>query len=292
MTAPALTDVSCIVVHHRNFPTVLGAVDALVAAGVQREALLVVDNSEAPALTAALEQALPADVALITVANGGYGHAVNRGLDHLAATGAVRTYTLVATHEVEPRTDALAHLRNALRDDPTTGVAGPSLIDSAGGGATFWSLGGELTRVLNHPKHVGWGSSVNAALPSQPQPRAWIDGACCLYVSSLFDAMRFREDLFLYFEENDLHRRICATGYGVVWVPQAFVGQSSAGVPPYLFGRNLQLFQATHGTRLQRRVSVPMMIARSATRRALRRGTRGEVRAMYRGWRHGLRPWP
>lgn len=276
-----------IVVHHRNFPMVLRTIH-LLAESIPPSCLIVVDNSDDPDMLALLRQELPNTIAIHAVPNRGYGAAVNFGADILLAGEPNLDYILVSTHETVPAKDAIILLQQALDDDPTLAVAGPSLVTREGGCSVYWSHGGRLSRFLNEPRHVAPGVPVTTPLTGEVERRAWVDGAFCLYRAVVLAHTRFREDFFLYFEETELHTRLRRNGHQIGWVPAAIVEQSSDGIPPYLLARNLQRFQTLHGSLFQRALTVPIVILRRAIKKIARYDSKSEIGDLLRGWRDGI----
>jgi GT2 family glycosyltransferase len=280
-----------LVIHHKNFPRVLETIGSL-RAQAPDAALLVVDNSEDPAVLAELTDALGPATDVLSVPNGGYGDAANRGFAHLRERVPELEHVLVSTHEALPEPAAVDQLVAALDRDATLGVVGPALVHDVAGERRIWSQGGYLTRWLNEPRHHGAGRAPERVSSTDlvVVPRAWVDGAFCLYRAEVFDRLQFRTDFFLYYEETDLHMRLAQAGYGVACVLSAVVAQESNGVPPYYLGRNLQLFEMAHGRRRHRLLSVPGIAARRAARRLLRRqGPPRELREIARGWWEAVR---
>jgi GT2 family glycosyltransferase len=279
-----LYDVGCIVIHHKNFPDVVATMTMIIESGVPAENLVLVDNSEDEELASKLRAALAAKAHFLGVPNLGYGAALNAGVAFLSAFGVDVDFVLVATHEVIPEQSAIPYLREAMLRNPRLAVAGPTVID---GNAPdrYWSLGGTLSRILRLPAHVGAGVSVsNATTSLDEQERAWLDGSFCLYRAEMLKQFPAREDFFLYFEETELHSRIHAAGGRISWVPRAVVSQSSGGIPPYLLGRNLQLFQRAHGTRIGAMFAVPHLLAKELVKAVVRRQGLSRFRGILRGW--------
>lgn len=278
-----MRDVGAIIVHHRNYPQVLSTIEAVLSSGVSPDAVVVVDNSEDPGVAADLKREVPDGVRLQFLTNNGYAAAVNRGYDELGALQL--EIIIVSTHEVKPEDGALCALAAAVRDDPTVGVAGPTLLLPRQSGATLriWSCGGQLSPRLAWPKHVTRAGEV------RPATREWLDGALCAYRSTAL-AESLREDFFLYVEELEFHRRLRSLGWRVVWVPVARATQDTGGTPPYLQARNLQIFYATWGRFPQRWVSVPLLILRQFCVRAVRRKQPAlSLVAAVLGWADGLK---
>jgi GT2 family glycosyltransferase len=280
-----MSTTGAIVVHHANYPIVLRTINLLIDQGIAPHRLVVIDNSEDPAITEQLRDSLPAACTLRTIDNAGYGDAVNVGASALLTNNAHVDYILVSSHETVPANGALPALELALDADTRLGVVGPTLISASDSGARIcWSMGGIFTRFLNEPRHAGYMSRLTTMPAGPVVQRAWLDGAFCLYRADVLFSMKFRTDFFLYYEETELHVRMRKRGYTIGWVPSSCVEQSSDGVPPFLLGRNLQLFQLLHGSQSHKLLSVPAVIARRVARRVLGRGQRGEVRAIIRGW--------
>lgn len=287
-----MTSTGAVVIHHLHFPAVLRTVDAIIAQGISPGHVVVVDNSEDLELLDELRKAVPNMVTVEAVSNKGYGQAANTGAARLLKMYPTLDYILVSSHETRPSSGAIPALQQALDDNCDLGVVGPTLISERQNAdpQVYWSQGGTLTRVLNQPRHVGYLAPLDGDTLTGPVVlRAWLDGAFCIYRSDVLANMGFREEFFLYFEETDLHIRMGKSGHLVGWVPGARVEQSSAGVPPFLLGRNLQLFQQLHGNRVQRACAVPTVIATRAGRRLLGRGDPGEVRQIINGWVSALR---
>lgn len=279
MTDARFSDLACIVVHHKHFPGILETVQQLLEQGLTEQSLLVVDNSESVDLRAELLEALPYGVKILFTENRGYAAAVNSGLSHLAATQGLQDFTLIATHEVRPGEGSVEHLMDAARSDSAISAAGPTLIDLEAN--RVWSTGGSLTRILRVPIHA------RDELPSDSTvvDRDWLDGAFVVYRTRDIFPVGLPEQYFLYFEETHLHQALRRTGRRVVAVPAARVGQSSNGVPPYLYGRNLAIFLSNHGRPGLRGAGSLWVGARTLAREAFGRVPRGSGAAYIKGWR-------
>jgi len=280
-----------LVIHHHHYPRVLDTVGSIAAQLLPDDHLLVVDNSEDPGLAKALRASLPEGVELVITANAGYGAAANLGISHLLSRCPDLDYILVSTHEAIPRAGALAALKSALDGDSTLAAAGPTLITPQLNSevSRYWSQGGILTRVLNNPRHVAHLEALNIEASLATTPRDWLDGAFCLYRADVVARMPFAIEFFLYFEETDLHCRMRKAGHSIAWIPSAVVEQSSAGIPPYYLGRNLQLFQSRNGNRVQRLITVPTALLRAGAAWALGRRDRADVALALRGWMDSFR---
>lgn len=250
---------AAVVVHHRAYPGVLGTVEALLAQGLDVDDVTVVDNSEDDGVAAALRAELPRGVTLLVVPNDGYAASANLGVEHaLASTRPRPSEILVSTHETRPGPGALAGLCAALDSDPTLGVVGPALSNAEQSRTRAWSTGGIRTGLTRRAKHAGHGTP----LPEPGSPltvieRDWLDGSFCLYRVEAIEARRLEESYFLYFEEVDMHWSLQRDGWRVGCVTSVWVEQSSHGMPPFYYGRNLRLIQRRHGTTRSRLLAAP-----------------------------------
>src|SRR4029077_456130 len=283
-----MTTTGAIIVHHRNFPNVLATVQRLLEEGILPSLLVVIDNSEDSFIASQLDLGLPESSTLEVMPNFGYGAAVNCGVRTLLKQMPQLDYILVSTHETLPAKGALKLLEQALTDDSSLAVVGPTLVTTQDKQPVYWSWGGMLSRMLNEPRHLGHKASINVPLANTVMYRSWVDGAFCLYRAGPLGAAKLREDFFLYFEETELHTRLIKIGYTVGWVPMAKVEQYSKGVPPFLFAQNLQRFQNLHGSILHRNITVPFIIGRRAIRNLLKGGPPKEIRELLSGWRSGI----
>jgi N-acetylglucosaminyl-diphospho-decaprenol L-rhamnosyltransferase len=270
------TPVQAVVVHHRSRDTITTTVDSLIGAGVSARHIIVVDNSppEDPDLDLSTRR-----ITVLRTRNDGYAAAANTGLIALEANEP-QPFTLVCSHEARTTPRSLAALVRALESDQSIAVAGPTLL--IGQSSEVWSTGGYLSRWLRLPRHSHDERQGHDALVD----RDWLDGALTVYRTSTLLTHPFDERYFLYFEETDLHTRLRAAGYRVVWVPSSEGNQTSSGIPPRLLGRNLLLFHSTHFSVRTGRVAVAYEMVRAIGRKALTgRGSWDAGGQILSGWR-------
>ncbi|AIV39424.1 MULTISPECIES: glycosyltransferase [unclassified Curtobacterium] len=276
-----------IVVHHRSYETIEKVLSDLVHEGVAPENIVVVDNSDQDDSEDRLRTLLPGSTRLLSVANHGYGAAVNAGVRELQAH-ATYDLLLVATHEVEIADGSVGALVDAVRSAPNIGAAGPTLISRVDGADKVWSTGGRFTRWARVPRHHDHRADVHAVQQSgSPTRREWLDGAFVLYRAQLLSELRVNEVFFMYVEEVDLHLRIARAGFEVVWVPEARVRQSSNGTPMLYFGRNLALLHRLNGES-RRLVLLPFVALRMALPLVVRRRSLRPVIDVVKGIVRGL----
>jgi GT2 family glycosyltransferase len=278
-----LSNAEAIVVHYRSYETVAETVSALLAEGFTTDTLTVVDTSEEPARRQELAEMLPSGTSVLFTSNGGYGAAINHALDHLKRVRAeLPAYTLVATHEVMPAAGDIQRLIDALENEPSAAAAGPTLV-TGDDGAQIWSEGGTFSGRYSLPAHESFGEYRAPTMDGQPQSREWLDGAFVLYRSVPLDELRFDESFFLYMEETDLHLRLKRAGHGLLWVPGTSVWQSSGGVPPFYFARNLRLLFQKHPERFTSKIAVPAAVARRALSLGLKKRDVNGIVQLVRG---------
>lgn len=281
-------DIAAIVVHHKHFPDVLHTCDLLTQCGLPAHGILIVDNSANDHIRDALASAVIDKYPVIFVRNAGYANAINLGISWLREHNGLKEFLLVSTHEVKPRPGAVAHMRELLRENLGAAVVGPTLVSRHGEEERVWSTGGHLSRLLNYPHHLDVGISIEWATAQHPAKRDWLDGSFCLYRSADLLQSKLPEDYFLYMEETDFHTQLRKRGRHVLWCPQALAQQETNGIPPFLLGRNLQIFQHRQGNTLQILMTVPVLMAKRGLDVILRKHSAADWLSIVRGWLAGL----
>ena len=218
--------ISLVVVNYRSAALAAAAIRSARAATSRDLQVIVVDNSCDPAETAALRD--HADELIVSKSNRGYGGAIND-----ARARCKGNFIVVANADVSFGEGAIDTLVAAMSDD--VAVAGPAL---------FWDDG--YSWMLPPSELVTTGEKLEQAVASRLAPfarwrgrvrarrraRFWaltevtqmsaISGAImAIRVSDLDGVNGFDERFPLYFEENDLLRRLAGRGRGIVYVPRA-----------------------------------------------------------------------
>lgn len=264
-----------------------------IATAVDPQRIIVVDNSEDAAIFEQIARQLPAEVNAIRTANRGYAHAVNLGVqwlhnqNFLSPSSAV----LVSTHEVRFRPDAILALAEVLADSGRVAAVGPvTTVLNEDGREEVWSSGGGLTRFTRLPFHRDHGRDLEKVVGSDrgQVPARWLDGAAVLYRGEVLLEQPLLEGFFLYVEELELHTRLLLQGHEVCVALNAVAQQSTSGAPPFLEARNIQYFQALHGTPLSRIVAVPFNIAKLTARVLLGRERWKSIPIAVGGWMVGI----
>lgn len=282
---PQTSRTAAVVVHHRAYPGVLRTIDSLVAQGIDPSAI-VVDNSEVGSIATSLAENLPHGVTLLVVPNDGYAASANVGIEHVLSTLPERpAEILVSTHETVAGPGALDALRAALDADASLGVVGPALLNAEQSTDTLWSTGGVRTELTRRAKHAGHGTPLpQADAPLSVVERDWLDGSFCLYRVAALEQRRLEEGYFLYFEEVDMHWSLQRDGWRVACVTSVWVEQSSHGMPPFYYGRNLRLIQRRHGTARSRLLAAPEALALIGREVLQRHRPWWHVRDFLQGW--------
>jgi N-acetylglucosaminyl-diphospho-decaprenol L-rhamnosyltransferase len=246
--------------------------------------MVVVDNSEDSDILSQLRRGVATEVSVVAVPNKGYANAFNKGVEFLNEAGFDAQYTLVATHEIRMRLDALTVMQDTMDARDDVFVVGPTLIINDAKGDWIWSAGGYLSRLWNIPKHRLEGLPLRDLTESEPEEREWLDGACCLYRTEWLTSHPMREDYFLAFEETDYHLTIGRAGYRILWCPSAIVSQRASGTSAFILGRNMQKFQNRYGNRFQRWFMVPGLIVKNVGLALLRKKPLSYARELASGW--------
>lgn len=260
------SDVGVVVVAHSRADLALRCIESL-GPTVLPEHVVVVVNARAALDPAAADELERSARVASPPRPQGYGANLNLGV-RLLPEGL--PYWLLTNDDVEFAGGAVEHLARALRDDPTIGLAGPALHDSAGRLSPsrqvkpFPSPLGALLDVAVLPLGRAWTPLSRRAgaqirnLPADGYAEGWISGAAMLVRADAFRGVGgFDADFFLYYEETDFCFRLRRAGWNVVWVPAAravHLGASSTADPRYeriaLRARRLYLRKRLGRTRL------------------------------------------
>jgi len=213
--------ITAIIVAFDSAHALPSCLDALKQAGVPS---IVVDN-------ASRDDSV--DVALAygaTVArharNEGYGRANNTG-----ARTALSEFLLIVNPDVVVQPGCVAELLNAARRYPEAGFFAPKIVEPDG--RVFFQPRSLLAPYLQNPKG-------HLAIPEADACAPFFSGACFLVRRSLFlEIGGFDENIFLFYEDDDLCRRVADSGSALIYVPQAVVrhgrGRSSGDKPGRIF---------------------------------------------------------
>jgi N-acetylglucosaminyl-diphospho-decaprenol L-rhamnosyltransferase len=166
-----------------------------------------------------------------TGANLGYGTAVNRAVRHLADSGDLDDWLIVANPDVQWGPGSIDALLEAAARWPHAGALGPLIRDPDG---SVYPSARHLPSLIRGGMHavVGpfwkrnpWTAAYRQErLEPSERPVGWLSGSCLLLRRSAFDQVGgFDERYFMYMEDVDLGDRLGKAGWLSVYVPSAEV---------------------------------------------------------------------
>ena len=200
-----MSPVTAIVVTFDSAHALPECLGALVADAVPA---LVVDNASADD-TVPLAERLGAE-AIRNARNEGYGRANNIG-----ARAADTEFLLVVNPDCTVERGAVAALVEAARRYPDAGLFAPRIIEPSG--RVFFQPRSLLSPYLHNPQG-------KLVLPEGEACAPFFSGACFLIRRDLFLRLGgFDENIFLFYEDDDLCRRVADAGHALIYVPQAVV---------------------------------------------------------------------
>jgi GT2 family glycosyltransferase len=216
-----MTPVTAIVVAFDSAHALPECLGALTAAGAPT---IVVDNASTDD-SAVIAEGQGARV-IRNARNEGYGRANNIG-----ARAADSEFILVVNPDVLVEPDAVAHLLDAARRYPDAGFFAPRIVEPSG--RVFFQPRSLLASYLTNPHG-------RLVLPEGEACAPFFSGACFLIRRELFLTLGgFDENIFLFYEDDDLCRRVADSGSALIYVPQAVVrhgrGRSSTPQPGRIF---------------------------------------------------------
>lgn len=209
-----MPDVTAVVVAFESAGVLPDCLRALSAQGAR---VIVVDNASGDG-SAAIAEALGARV-LRRSRNEGYGRANNLGVQ-----SASTDWVLVCNPDIVLADDALNSLARAAERYPDAGLLAPRIMEADG--RFFFQPRSLLSPYLHN-------ASGGLSLPEGDVCAPFLSGACFMIRRELFLAIGgFDENIFLFYEDDDLCRRIADAGAALVHVHDAVArhgrGKSSA----------------------------------------------------------------
>jgi GT2 family glycosyltransferase len=203
---PAGSPITAIVVAHDSAEVLPACLSALAA---ERVPAIVVDNASGDA-SATIARELGATV-IASPRNEGYGRANNRGV---AASDT--PFVLIVNPDVEVRPGAIAALLEAAERYPDAALFAPRIVEPSG--RIFLQ-----PRSLLSPPHLN--RSGGMAIPEGDACLPFLSGACLLIRRDVFLTLGgFDPAIFLFYEDDDLCRRLRDTGHALVHIHAAEAG--------------------------------------------------------------------
>ena len=223
----AADDVTAIVVSHDSAERLPGCIAALARNGV---AAIVVDNSSGDGSATLAEGRGVRTLRLTT--NEGYGRANNHGV---AAAGTA--YVLILNPDVELDEGAVAVLLAAAGRFPDAGILAPRIVEPDG--RVFFQPRSLLSPNLPNP-------AGRPCIPDADCCAPFLSGACFMMRRELFLEMGgFDPAIFLFYEDDDLCRRLADAGFALIHVHDAVArhlrGGSTRRAPGRVFNARWHL---------------------------------------------------
>ena len=214
-------DVTAIVVTFDSAHALPECLGALRADGVPA---LVVDNASMDE-TVAIAEGQGAAV-IRNARNEGYGRANNIGV-----RAADSEFALIVNPDCVVDRGAVAALVDAARRYPDAALFAPRIVEPSG--RVFYQPRSLLATSLTNP-------GGKLVLPEGEACAPFFSGACFLIRRDVFLGLGgFDQNIFLFYEDDDLCRRIADSGAALIYVPQALVrhgrGRSSGEKPGRIF---------------------------------------------------------
>lgn len=198
--------------------------DCLDALRTERVPVVVVDNASTDASIAIAEE--KGARVLRNARNQGYGRANNIGV-----RAAETEFVLVVNPDVTVGEGAVVALVDAARRYPDAALFAPQIVEPSG--RVFFQPRSLLAKHLTNP-------GGKLVLPEGEACAPFFSGACFLMRRDVFLRLGgFDEKIFLFYEDDDLCRRVADAGAALVYVPRAVVrhgrGRSSGPKPGLVF---------------------------------------------------------
>jgi GT2 family glycosyltransferase len=198
-------DVTAIVVTFDSAHALPECLGALRTEGVS---VIVVDNASTDH-TVAVAEGQGARV-IRNARNEGYGRANNIG-----ARAAETEFILIVNPDCTVDAGAVAALVDAARRYPDAAFFAPQIIEPSG--RIFYQPRSLLASYLTNPKG-------KLVLPEGEACAPFFSGACFLMRREVFlELGGFDSNIFLFYEDDDLCRRVADSGSALIYVPQAVV---------------------------------------------------------------------
>lgn len=221
VTRQGASRATAVVVSHDSAGVLPACLDALAAEGA---GIIVVDNASRDG---SADLAASCGATLVRLPrNEGYGRANNAGI-----AAASSEFVLVCNPDAVADPGCVAALVAAADRYPDAGLLAPRIVEPDG--RFFFQPRSLLARYLTNP-------GGRLALPEGDVCVPFLSGACFLIRRELALALGgFDPSIFLFYEDDDLCRRVADAGHALVHVHEAVVrharGASSAPAPGRIF---------------------------------------------------------
>ena len=236
-------------------------VDSLPASTTRPVHLVMADNGSTDGAPEAAAERYDFVEMMPTGGNLGYGTAVNRAIEAVAARDGWfdPEFVLVSNPDVVFEPGSVDELLRAAARHPRAGALGPRIAEPGGG--TYPSAR-SVPRLRNGVGHALFGGIwpgnpwsadyLSGDDMSTERTAGWLSGSCLLLRREAFEAVGgFDERYFMYMEDVDLGDRLTRAGWSNVYVPDAVIrhdrGHAASAVPEITLRahhRSAYIFQA------------------------------------------------
>jgi N-acetylglucosaminyl-diphospho-decaprenol L-rhamnosyltransferase len=160
--------------------------------------------------------------------NQGFGRGMNIGVD--AASGF--EYVLLLNPDAVMHEGSVVTLLEAAKRYPNAGILSPRIISPDG--SIFFPTKSLAAPYLHNEKRV-------RVVPTGDCSAPFLSGACYLVKRDLFLQLGgFDTNIFLFYEDNDLCRRVIDAGYSVTYVHDAVVSHAQGKSSKPVVGRRFK----------------------------------------------------
>jgi GT2 family glycosyltransferase len=196
---------AAIIVSYESAGVLAGCLQSLAAQGVRA---VVVDNASSDA-SAAIAKAQGAKV-IVNAQNEGFGRAMNIGV-----RAATADYCLLINPDTTLDDGCIQVLMDAASQNPDAGILAPRIVEPDG--RVFFQPRSLLANFLPNPDAVQNLPEGNCCAP-------FVSGACMLVRREVFLQMGgFDPNIFLFYEDDDLCRRMSDAGKSIIYVHGAII---------------------------------------------------------------------
>lgn len=225
--------ISILVVNHDGCDHLRHCLRQLASQEDSYSEIVVVDNASTDDSAAMVRSDFPGCRLLALGDNLGFGAANN-----LAAKAAAGDLLLLLNSDAWLEDGALPRLEAALDADPRLALAAPELRYPDGRRQFAWApetgvFGEAVQMQRNRFESRPWAHRTPPAWLRPVLGPGWFSAACVLLRRAAFEAVGgFDENIFMYFEDVDLSRRLRHAGWSLGSVPQAVAYHVKGGSRP------------------------------------------------------------
>lgn len=231
----------------------LDCVQSILDNGIAAGELVFVDNASTDGSLEQVRAAYPGLTVLVNATNVGFGHGINRGIEHALARGA--DAVLLVNNDVVLGAGMLDQLIDALERQPEIAIAGPRVLDRANP-TRVWCAGGRVTWRQNLSDLIGFGEPDGPAYQGT-HPVDYLAGCAMLVRRTVFEQVGlFDGAYFAYHEDLDFCLTARRQGFPTYLIghaqalhaPHHSTGGGYSPARKYMMGVNTVWFLRRHGT--------------------------------------------